>query len=81
MIFRSDESHHYVLINGVKITVPRGVKYVTINMYEVVQGWFERPYISEGSWDSDDGKSVRIGEVDFSSNDTGHYNVYEVQYR
>jgi|AGFT01.1.fsa_nt_gi hypothetical protein len=79
MIYRTDVSPYFVVINNVKIPVPRGVWYVTINMYGVVEGWSEHPYISEGCWNCNTSDSIRIGEVDFEDGDSGHYHVYEVQ--
>lgn len=81
MKFNPEVGKCYATINGVKIFVPHGVKYITINMNDVVFGWSEKPFISEGYWDCLVCPGYRLGTVDWDDeNDNGKYKVYEVQY-
>lgn len=78
MKFKHDEYTSHAVLNGVKIFVPYGIKYITVNMHGVVQGWEELPFISEGYWDCLVCSGFRLGIVDWEDGDKGHYHVHEV---
>lgn len=50
-------------INNVDITVPIGIKYVTISMYGRLEGWTVKPRISEGNWYSDKSNAILLAFV------------------
>ena len=79
MKYTQDFGWTFVVINDVKIPVPAGILFVTINMSGIVLGWSERPYISEGSWYCKSCPGYRIGYVEWEDDDTGRYNIYEVR--
>ena len=79
MKFYPEGASKKITLNGVDIPVPRGVKYVTINMNEVVQGWTCKPYLDLGFWSSDECSPIRIGEVDYEFGDDKPWDAIEVQ--
>ena len=78
MKFNKDVYKNHAVINGVKIYIPYGIRYITINMNGVVQAWADRPFISEGYWDCLVGPGYRLGTVDWEDGDQGHYHIHEV---
>jgi hypothetical protein len=68
------------MVNGEKIPVQRGMKYVTINMNSTVQGWFEKPYLWDGYWHAKDYEplGIRLGYVELDDGDEWTY-TFEVQ--
>lgn len=79
MKFTPDFGRYFVIINDVKIPVPAGIEYVTINMNDVVCGWSARPFISEGYWDCLVCPGYRLGDIEWDDDDVGKYQIYEVQ--
>lgn len=78
MKFHHEAGSKKVVLNGIDIVVPSGVKYVTINMNDVVQGWTDEPYVSEGRWYSHDCTPIRLGWVEFEFGDDHPWTPIEV---
>lgn len=57
-----------VRIGVLDIQVPYGVKYITVDMNCVIEGWFNKPTIDLGFWSG--GESVVLGRIILEENET-----------
>lgn len=78
MKFHHEVGSRSVVLNGVHIPVPRGVKYVTVNKNDVVQGWFDEPFTVDGRWHCHDCIAIRIGVVEFEFGDDRPFEAIKV---
>jgi len=57
-------------VNGAELSVPFGVKFISIDMAGRVEFWLELPYMSEGYWYHDRSSSIRAYQVTMEDGDT-----------
>ncbi len=57
-------------VNGAVLSVPYGVKFISIDMNGRVEYWTELPYLSEGFWTHDRTRSIRAYQVQLEDGDT-----------
>lgn len=78
MKFYHEFGSNSVVLNDVHIPVPRGVKYVTVNKNDIVQGWSDEPYTQDGRWYCHDCIPIRIGWVEFEFGDDRPFEALKV---
>lgn len=80
MKFTQDFGRYFVIINNVKIPVPAGIIYVTIDINCNLEGWITHPYISDGYWKGHETCGLLLGSVELEEDDeSGKFDIYEVQ--
>jgi len=81
MKYFPESYHKSVDVHGVQVPVRRGIRFVTININNTVQGWACRPELSsvdEGIWLSSDCTPVRLGYAEMEYGESCNL-VFEVK--